>query len=459
MVWSDWWFGNRAYHCIDLLVTAHALFKQHFEKQSLLLLFEEKISRSKAVGKDGTRVWKFEKILDQEISVALRKVHAGRYKFTNYKERLLSKGPNKPPRTLSIPTVRDRLVLRALCDVLSKCFPNASSQSPQILIKHVREQLAILDNDYCFLRLDIKDFYPSIDQEILLKRLRARVRKQEILQLISQAIQTPTDNSNEVETQGVPQGLSISNILSSIYLTHLDRRYTNTIYFRYVDDILVLCKWGDQMRIYKSICRELSKINLSAHSIEGNKGKSSIASFEQGVEYLGYHLTKDKISVRESSYQRMYENLSRVFTQFKYTLDRDRFLWRINLKITGCTYEGKQFGWMRFFSQSDDIGQLAALDHFIKKNSKAYGLSTTHTQIRTFVKAYHEIRFNSDNTQYIPNFDDMADSEKIDIICTLTKVARVTLEALDSIELDTKFQEVIYKETASLEKDLAEAFS
>lgn len=248
------------------------LFQKVFSKPYLRKLFEDKIARSSAVGRDGVRKGRFEDALDKEISIINRKVILGTYRFTGYKQRLISKGPDKNPRQISIPTFRDRLTLRALCEVLADVFSDAKIPPPHDYIKKIKENLLDVDDGFCFLRVDIKNYYPTIDQKILIRRVRTKIRKTELVRLIQNAISTPTGKKNIAENiskRGVPQGLSISNILSSVYLTKLDEKYKRDArYFRYVDDILIICRKRDAQSTFRSLKADLKKLKLECHDLK-----------------------------------------------------------------------------------------------------------------------------------------------------------------------------------------------
>ncbi len=77
-----------------------------------------------------------------------------------------------------------------------------------------------------------------------------------IISLVSKIIKNPTiefgmkkDESNLENTKGVPQGLSLSNILANLYLRDFDNKMKTfeqdnssgvLAYHRYVDDILII---------------------------------------------------------------------------------------------------------------------------------------------------------------------------------------------------------------------------
>jgi len=232
---------------------AHILFAEKFTPGALKNTYKDNISSSYAVGIDGIREDAFKEKLDSEIDLIIKKVENCNYTFTQYKPKLISKGPNNPPRVLSIPTIRDRLTLRVMNDILSQVFSEARISRPHVYIKSIKSHLADHANELAFSRIDIKDFYPSVDHEILMRRVRSKVRKRQLVQLVQSAISTRTSGVRD-NRKGVPQGLSISNILSSIYLHKMDcklkKKYT---YFRYVDDILVICNVENASSIFEEI--------------------------------------------------------------------------------------------------------------------------------------------------------------------------------------------------------------
>lgn len=442
---------------------AYILYRERFTRANLRGIYETKIASSRAVGRDGIRHDAFEANLDDEINLILKKVEACVYKFTTYKPKLISKGAHKYPRPLSIPTVRDRLTLRALNDILSEVFSEARIMRPHVYIKTIREFFHQPCADMAFVRIDIKDFYPSINHDALIRKVRSKVRKPQLVHLIQLAISTPTSGVRS-DGMGVPQGLSISNILSSIYLHKIDEKFGKKCkYFRYVDDILVICKVDEAESVFHEIRLDIEALELSCHKL-GSKGKSEITPVSQGIEYLGFHITPSIISVRNSSFTRMIENLLVVFTAFKHAKaknkNENRLVWRLNLKITGCIYNAKRYGWMFFFSQIDDLRQLARLDQFVTAELNKRGIGHLRPNVKKFLRSYHEIRLNLRETSYIPKFDEF---DIGDIITVLAQDAgnpeKHYTSNFSEAEIRRQFAALINRQTRLLEKDLIEAFS
>ncbi|WP_244562594.1 reverse transcriptase domain-containing protein [Ensifer aridi] len=164
----------------------------------------------------------FQKNIDAELALIRRRVYAESYRFTPFKQRLISKRAGKAPREIAIAGVRDRVTLRAVTNVLMDVFHDAKLAPAHFIIKDLLDFVRPLGDEYVFLQLDVQDFYPSLDHQLLLKRIRTRTRHRYFTTLVDAAVKTPTGDGKKTNHVGVPQGLSVSNILSSIYMMQID---------------------------------------------------------------------------------------------------------------------------------------------------------------------------------------------------------------------------------------------
>src|SRR5690606_31313378 len=111
-----------------------------------------------------------------------------------YKQKLISRGPDRTPRVISIPTIRDRLVLSAMKDFLHAHHPGAvPSDLPS---KVVRNTVAFLATsavtELTIIRLDIRDFFPSVSHERLMTMLGAGNGCRLARRLVYRSLRTPT---------------------------------------------------------------------------------------------------------------------------------------------------------------------------------------------------------------------------------------------------------------------------
>lgn len=440
-------------------------FRNYFSEKSLHKIYNEHIRFSLSSGIDNINQKSFKQIVDQQILIASRKILDGSYNFSNYRLKLVSKGRGKIPREISIPTIRDRIVLRALCDLLSQTFcGNLSLELPQNIIKKVKAEKTKYN---AFIKLDIRDFYPTISHHHLFSRLRSKIRHNKTLELINKAIQTSTvisksdNNNNKISLGGpplgVPQGLSISNILAAIYLQKIDKeicKNNNFHYFRYVDDILILCESQDSTRLAKKLILDFSKIDLKIHDPANGSGKSIIGSFKNdGFNYLGYsfkNFGNYSVSVREESIAKIKNSLASIFTSYKYSKNKNQdFLrWRLNLRITGCILEKKCKGWLFFFAEIDDKSLLHELDTHVKHLQERFDVELLP---KKFMRTFHEIQYHKYRTNYIPNFDNYTLQNKQDV---LKNVFHQNVNELTTDDIEYRFKKYVTRESRELLEDI-----
>lgn len=282
-------------------MSAARYFTSIFSKRNLRKIFSERIQKSAARGIDRIHPEGFGKELSKELDLICRKVHSNTYKFTSYKEKLVSKGANDSPRVLSIPTVRDRIVLRGICNLLARVFPKSVAEIPQMKIDALQSALAS-DEYHEFVKIDLRKFYPSIPHDRLIHTLKRKIRKPAILNLIATAIETPTvpaqrgGKGANKNTVGVPQGLAISNLLAEIFLNRFDEQVNELPgiwYRRYVDDILILCPLNSSKEIGNAVCDALKNYGVHPHGLNEAGSKSKVGLLCDELEFLGYHITTD----------------------------------------------------------------------------------------------------------------------------------------------------------------------
>jgi RNA-directed DNA polymerase len=262
-----------------------------------------------------------------------------------------------------------------------------------------------------------------------------------------------------VSTLGIPQGLSISNLLSAVYMIELDKQQTALgNYHRYVDDILIVGPSHTITKRYLDLHSSLLEIGLEPHPMD-RPGKTEIKRIGEGIDYLGYHLTPTKNSVRTSSYNRMFANLNKVFTSYKYKKNIRQLVFKLNIRITGCVVDGKRKGWLMFFSQTDNISQLKYLDIFVTAQCNKNNIDTTKNDIARFVKAYHEIRYSGVGSDYIPNFDSFTLHQQYQLISNLTGATVEELSTRSREATDHEFRTLVAREVADLEQDVLDAVS
>jgi len=429
-------------------------FNDYFSNTLLLERFDNKIRYKCASGIDKIGVKKFCEKLDENLNTITRKVLNGTYNFTKYREVLISKGKNKFPRAISLPSIRDKLTLSLLNSFLQSVYKD------EIDSRLIHSKISLLSdniNQYThFIKVDIKGFYSTINHEILRAKL-SELLPVEAICLISKAIKTPSVpqifNKNLTEVKpleiGVPEGLSISNILADIYLIDVDNYFksiSSLHYCRYVDDILILCNKRDVEHLKREVKNRLVDIKLDL-----NEEKLDSGEIHKSFYYLGYFFDDKRISARDTAIHRLEHSIEKLFSDYNHKkLNKKLFEWKLNLKITGCVFENKKYGWIFFYSQMNDIMTLKKLDWLVHKLCERFNIDSVDMNIKSFTKTYFEIKYNLSSSTYFISIHKLTAAEKSKIIEEIYNYSVPNTEG----EINDVFSKLITRDLRSLEKDI-----
>ena len=189
-------------------------------------------------------------------------------------------------RLLSIPCIRDRVVQGALKLILEPIFeadfqPGSYGYRPKRTAHAAVQRVAqaIVENKTRVIDLDLRAYFDSVRQDLLLAKVAQRVSDEDVLHLLKIILKA----SGKL---GVPQGGVISPLLSNVYLNEVDRmlerakevtrkgEVTRLEYARFADDLVVLvskrvdCDW-----LFEAVERRLRE-ELAKLRVEVNEEKS-----------------------------------------------------------------------------------------------------------------------------------------------------------------------------------------
>lgn len=395
----------------------------------------KKLRNKSSKGIDKIGVYAFEKNKFETFKAIQEKVLNGTYKFSPYLENLKLKGRNKYPRVISIPTLKDRLVLAILKEILHDVYADiVNKKLPNKYISDIKKYSAGKIKMF-FFQTDIQQFYDKIDREILFNNINLKIKHPILFELIKRSLSNITIPNNIpkakrkefINEYGIPQGLAISNILAQIYLADFDKTLheRNFLYLRYVDDILILLdKPFADWRI-DNIKLILSKKNLTIHEGE----KTLKGELTTSINYLGYQINKDLISVSDKNIHNFIYSIASLFTHFKRGYaERSRrpawleeddeaykavFIENLNERITGAHDGNKNYGWLFFFSEITDKNLLFKLDKIIANfflKLEVFGNASPRT-LKKLVRAFYELKYNS-KSSYINDYNTHDSSAK-----------------------------------------------
>ncbi|RAP56446.1 reverse transcriptase domain-containing protein [Oleiagrimonas sp. MCCC 1A03011] len=404
-------------------------FEILFSPEVLLQEYERKFSEVSTRGLDRMSGVQYGRHIYSEVDKISEKCLKGGYRFTPYLELLRLKGRNKPPRLISIPTIRDRLVLSQLNKIIQLICPKyAKSKLASAVVRDVARLVAKYSEDDVWVAgSDIKSFYDSMDRGRLLGLMNNLVSNNQIINLIHHAIDTPTvpknyrvkDRKLYITEKGVPQGLAISNALASIYLHKVDdaMRELDVSYFRFVDDVLILGGEKETRKAQKSFAARVRARSLSVHT-KGRK-KQYHQPIASTFAYLGYVFKVPLVTVRESTVENLLQSFAAKISNYKHNkkqiLERRKylseeiyrgvFIEELNEKISGAISKGRKYGWVSYFSEVTDHKIFHRVDNAIRAMFRRVDdLKSEVDSLKKFSRAYFEMRYRPYGG-YVRNYD------------------------------------------------------
>lgn len=356
------------------------------------------------------------------------KCKEGTFRFSPYNERLVMKGRGKAPRVISVPSVRDRLVLSVLNKFLQKTLSKPDwSRSANERVRSVQNFKVKSGGTLIrFVKTDFQTFYDNIDRAVLIRLLRRKGMVNRVVELVEDAINTPTKAGGkhevgEIPQYGIPQGLAISNILSDIYLEEFDKVASSLceVYIRYVDDILFLQPKTDNLIEELEAYIVKHHLHLKFHPDKLERGILG----EDELDFLGYEFKQNLTSVRKRNVTSFYNRLAKECSNFRKQFQRkglrptylrddeifiDTRIELLNLTIRGIKVQGKYFGWMHHYQQIDDIGLLSMIDRKIRNSFLSFLPADKLGKVMSLKRMYYVI-LSGNVDREIFNYDGLTD--------------------------------------------------
>lgn len=141
--------------------------------------------------------------------------------------------------------------------------------------------------------LDIKRFFDSVDQTLLLEQVKAMVPSPVLNHYIGLWLNQSCDRFVPLRPRrGVAQGTVLAPILCNLYLNHLDSFFSQQgiAFVRFADNILLFCQTRDDVApVTQCFISQLQGLKLAV-----NMKKSRVWQGSTGIEYLGYRVRPGK---------------------------------------------------------------------------------------------------------------------------------------------------------------------
>ena len=293
------------------------------KEQTLFTAWRNVKEKRSSGGIDGVSILEFDEESHLEIRKLADELRNGTWRPFPYWEIEIakSKNPNEK-RELGMTAVRDKIVQHAIKSIIEPRFErlflsNSYGYRPgKGATKAIRRVLADCRKEqYKYvLKLDIDNYFDTIDHGILQKRLIATGIESEITRLIMLCVQmgkVKQESGKWMDSEyGTPQGAVLSPLLSNLYLHSFDQYAVsrNVPYVRYADDFLFLCETKEQAEdiLIKTETYLKEKLKLSLNH------PCSIIEIEKGFDFLGITLIGHQATISEKKRFELSERINEL---------------------------------------------------------------------------------------------------------------------------------------------------
>ena len=211
----------------------------------------------------------------------------------------------KPRLIYKLPYFPDRIVHHAVMNVLQPIWDKTFIYDLYSAIPgkglhagsyRLRQFMRDKENTRYCLKFDISKFYPSINHDILVGKIRKKIKCKDTLWLLENVVRSPGGNTN------TPIGNYLSQYFSNIYMSYFDHWIKEEkqmhYYIRYCDDGVILHKDKGTL---KELGIEIEEHLLEKLSLTLNPKTSIIDVDKQGIDFLGYRCFRNCILLRKRS--------------------------------------------------------------------------------------------------------------------------------------------------------------
>ena len=268
-------------------------------------------------------------------------------------------------RKISASAFRDRVVHHAICNVIEPIFDrtfiydsyaNRKRKGTIAALKRLdcfKRKVSKNNTRSCFvLKADIKHYFQTVDQEILLDLINKKICDKEVMWLIRKIIKNYSDKQ-----KGMPLGNLTSQFFANLYLNELDQYVKHKLkinyYIRYVDDFVILHYNRDMLDKYKMEVNNFLKEKLK---IELHPDKSKIICLDEGINFLGFRIFYYHKLLKKS-------NLRKINKKFR-SLKDDYDKGKIDYGIVCDSLEG----WVAYAKQAKTYKLRKKFSKEIEKN-------------------------------------------------------------------------------------------
>lgn len=254
--------------------------------------------------------------IDRHLQRIIRQLKASKFVFPPSLGVAAQKKGKSSKRPIVISPVKNRIVQRAILDVIQeipeiKAIQDSRFNYGGVLKLGVPEAInaaydASIDHGY-FIRTDIKSFFINIPRDRALRIISKHVDDLEFNDLLEQATITELINiaalgrDSELfplENIGVAQGSCLSPLLCNLLLHDFDKKMNGRGIkcIRYIDDFILFAKNKEYaIKALHDAIRILDKMKLEIYIPSNDSDKAEQGLTKDGFDFLGCNIKRNRV--------------------------------------------------------------------------------------------------------------------------------------------------------------------
>jgi len=263
-----------------------------FTLPALRCAWERVLKKDAQDGDISDSVERFAEGVQERLEELAEELRAGTFRPSDLTRVVIPKKNGE--RFLDIPSVRDRIVERAILEHINPAIDpllgaTAFGYRPGLGVADAAQEVVRLrEEGYTHvLRTDVHDCFPSLPVALLRRQLEFLIAEPEILAVVDLLLDRCTrfPGKGRGVIPGLPQGSPLSPLLANLALIPLDEALVDAGFpvVRYADDLVIaLEEPGDAPEALRTATKVLKELGM-----ELGAEKTAVASFFEGFAFLG----------------------------------------------------------------------------------------------------------------------------------------------------------------------------
>jgi len=345
-------------------------------------------------------------INNKKYKAITRSIKNNTYVFSIPKKHIISKSQSTKKRIVYSFNKEEMIVLKYIAYLLydydylfeDNLYSFRKNKSVKKAINNI-ENICNIHKMYGY-KVDIKNYFNSINSNLLLSDLNKNINDEPLLNLINDIITNQFviyNGTKYIEEKGAMAGVPISAFLANYYIKDIDKYFKRQklVYLRYADDIIIFTNTKEDIIKYSKILKKL----LDDYHLTINKDKEYFFNPGEKWEFLGFSFDNKCVDLSENTIYKIKRKIRRSARSIRRWMLKKEQSHDVALKIMIKKYNKKFYGnnttelaWKYWFFPSITTSKsLKIIDEYLQDNLR-YIVTGKHNKKNYKVVPYNKLK-------------------------------------------------------------------